>query len=386
MGNTSFVWPAMRNPQTPTANPTVKMNSHEPVRWVVPDLPTAEEILPYLRRIDETRWYSNFGPLEGEFREALVEAFFPDLQPDNITTACSGALAIEIALIAHQFPPGSRVLVPSYTFVATAAAIVRAGYIPVFADVDIDTLQLNPEHAGHLARVHGCAAVVPVGPAGMEIPTGPWDQFVEDSGIPVILDAAAGLGNQPIGRHLTVAFSLHATKPLGVGEGGLVISRNKELIARARSVANFGLENGRGQYSGTNAKMSEYHAAVGLAQLKRRDGILERRMAALRAFEQAYPEGNDLLKILTPSEKQPANLIVLFHEPQAKEFQQKLAQQNIETRRLYIPPVHRHPAYQHFPSAEPMNNCEKLSTGSLSFPAHFKFQVDTTKGCELNGA
>src|ERR1051326_693084 len=119
------------------------------LRYVVPDVPPADEILPYLREIDNNRWYSNFGPIETLFREEVARKFFPQLRSQHIVTASSGALAIETALIAHGLPLGSRVLMPSFTFVATAAAVVRAGSVPVFADVDINTLRLDPERAGH---------------------------------------------------------------------------------------------------------------------------------------------------------------------------------------------------------------------------------------------
>ena len=350
--------------------------SYQKILWVVPDLPSANEILPFLETIDNNRWYSNFGPLEKQFREELAQTFFPDLPPDNLTTASSGALAIEIALIAHGFPPGARILIPSYTFVATAAAVIRAGYVPIFADVEVESLQMPPESAARLARSHGCAAVVPVGPAGMEIPTAPWDAFVEDSGIPVILDAAASLGNQPVGNHLTVAFSLHATKPLGIGEGGLVVSRNTNLISRARTTANFGLEGGRGVLSGTNAKLSEYHAAVGLAQIQRRQSILHRRMDVLRLFESQAASFQDEFRLLTPSRKSPANLLVLFKENRAKATRERLAAAGFESRRLYIPPVHRHPAYLGFPCAEPLHQCEVLASRSLSLPCHFLMTPD----------
>src|SRR5688572_30618756 len=76
------------------------------LRYVVPDLPLADDILPFLRTIDQARWYSNFGPMERAFRREIANLFFPALDSQNIVTACSGALAIESALIAHSFPLG----------------------------------------------------------------------------------------------------------------------------------------------------------------------------------------------------------------------------------------------------------------------------------------
>jgi dTDP-4-amino-4,6-dideoxygalactose transaminase len=338
------------------------------VRYLVPDLPPADEILPYLREIDQSRCDSDFGPLEVAFRDEVAR-FFPGLSSDHIVTASSGALAIETALSAYGFPQGSRVLMPSYTFVATAAAVVRAGSVPIFADVDLETLALDPERAGHLAQTLGCSAVLPVGVAGMALATEPWEHFSEETGIAVIVDAAAGLGNQSISAHLTLAFSLHATKPFGIGEGGLVVSQREDVIHRARLATNFGVDEEKGFLCGTNARMSELQAAVGLAQLHRIVAMEMRRNRILATYRRVLSELSEI-KLLMPVEKNPSNLIVMLPQPRVRELEGKLADAGIETRRLYVPPVHRHPAYLGYQCAEPMVNGESLSTHSLSLPCH----------------
>jgi dTDP-4-amino-4,6-dideoxygalactose transaminase len=340
------------------------------IRYVVPDLPSADEILPYLRQIDEFHWYSNFGPLEQAFRARTAETFFPGLTAQNIITASSGALAIETALIAHDFPLGARVLMPSFTFVATAAAVVRAGCVPIFADVDPDTLALDPARAGYLARILGCSAVVPVGVAGMGLPTVVWEAFAEETGIAVVVDAAGALGNQCMSPQLTLAFSLHATKPFGIGEGGLVVSTREHVISKARVATNFGLEDGKGTICGTNAKMSEYHAAVGLSQLKRLRTISGRRTRVLETYAKLMLPLAPRVRILTPLENNPANLIVMFSKPIVSKLVARLSGVGIESRRLYLPPVHRHPAYVGYDCAEPLIHSERLWTHSLSLPCH----------------
>ncbi len=351
----------------PDAAPSV---SPYRLRYVMPDLPSADEILPYLRQIDANRWYSNFGPLEQAFREGLAKRFFPDVSAEHIITASSGALAIETALIAHNFPLGARILMPSLTFVATAAAVVRAGCVPIFADVDPDSLALNADRAGYLARILGCSAVVPVGVAGIGLPIADWDSFAQDTGMGVIIDAAGSLGNQKISPYITLAFSLHATKPLGVGEGGLVVSTRREILAKARVATNFGLDEGRGVICGTNAKMSEYHAAVGLAQLNRLHTIQARRKVVLETYGQMLSPLAPQIKMLTPVKSNPANLIISFHRPVVNKVVTRLSSAGIESRRLYLPPVHRHPAYVGYSCAEPLVQSEHLWAHSLSLPCH----------------
>src|SRR5689334_13977749 len=97
---------------------------------LVPDMPSADELLPYLRRIDASRWYTNFGPLvdelERELRESLGEA-----SQAALTTVANCTLGLELALAASGLAPGARVLLPALTFVATGMAVRRAGYTPV---------------------------------------------------------------------------------------------------------------------------------------------------------------------------------------------------------------------------------------------------------------
>ena len=105
------------------------------IACLVPDLPAAEAILPYLREIDAARWYTNFGPLATRFEARAAALVGADPPPHCVATA-SGTLALECALRALDLPAASRVLVPAFTFPATALAVLSAGHVPVLADVD----------------------------------------------------------------------------------------------------------------------------------------------------------------------------------------------------------------------------------------------------------
>ena len=130
---------------------------------LVPDMPSADELLPYLRRIDGTRWYSNFGPLTRELESALGSIFTEhNARPVTLTTVSTATAGLELTLIALDLPPGARVLVPALTFVASATAIVRAGHPPVIADVDAHSWLLTPAIAREAARSVELAAVMPV--------------------------------------------------------------------------------------------------------------------------------------------------------------------------------------------------------------------------------
>lgn len=257
--------------------------------WVpllVPDMPSPETLLPWLERMHAARHYSNFGPLVQELEYSVAQKF--GLEPEQVTTVANATQGLELALQALELPPGSRVLVPALTFVATATAVVRAGHVPVLADVDAATWLLTPEIARSACTRMCINAVLPVATFGMPHGMQAWQQFERDTGLPVIIDAAAAYGSQWLqGAEGTLVFSLHATKSLPAGEGGLVVSTRPGLAAKVRQLSNFGinldpattLPVGTLASLGTNAKMSEYHAAIGLASLQKWELHAQQRQA-----------------------------------------------------------------------------------------------------------
>lgn len=233
-----------------------------------PLLPTAKRIGVYLERIETGRWYTNFGPLAQLFTERLCAHF---AAPQGaVVLSANGTLGLATALMASRAPEGRLCAMPSWTFAATAHAARVAGLEPFFVDVDPDTWALAPDRVGKiLAMAPGpVAAVVVVAPFGAPIDPAPWIRFRDAHGIPVVIDAAAGFDTaRP--SPLPTLVSLHATKIMGIGEGGFVLCDDLDLADDIRARTNFGFAGGRqAQAASLNAKMSEYQAAVGLAALE----------------------------------------------------------------------------------------------------------------------
>ncbi|MDR0225020.1 MAG: DegT/DnrJ/EryC1/StrS family aminotransferase [Burkholderiaceae bacterium] len=260
--------------------------SQEWVPLLVPDMPSPQVLMPWLERMHAARHYSNFGPLVRELESEFARRF--DMPTDGLTTVSNATLGLELVLQALDLAPGSRVLLPAFTFVATATAVVRAGHVPVLADVDPDCWLLTPDMARAACSLTRVDAVLPVATFGMPHDMQAWQQFEQDTGLPVVIDAAAAYGSQWLrGAQGTLVFSLHTTKSLPAGEGGLVVSTRPGLAARVRQLSNFGinldpragLPLGSLASMGTNAKMSEYHAAIGLASLQVWEAHAGRRLA-----------------------------------------------------------------------------------------------------------
>lgn len=231
-----------------------------------PRLPTAEAIFPYLQRIDEARWYSNFGPLVTEFEDRVTGRFQPGTQ---VVTCINATQALTITLQCLDLPPGGVVVLPAWTFVATAHAVMQAGLSPWFVDVDPETWMLDPaEVMAQARRLSGeVCAVIPVCAFGQLPDLARWREFRDETRVPVLIDAAAAFDTIHDAR-LPVCVSLHATKVLGLGEGGFMATEDAALALKFRQLTTYGFHGSRdSQVVATNAKLSEYAAAVGLAAL-----------------------------------------------------------------------------------------------------------------------
>ncbi len=324
-------------------------------RYLIPDLPSTAELEPYLRRIDETQWYTNFGPLVCEFEsrlKATLATRHPDLDAGHffLTTLSSGFDALEVGLRMLHLQRSRRVLVPAVTFCACPLAVQHAGLEVVFADIDAESWILTPRIARAAAARMELAAVMPVAAYGVPLPAAEWDTFFSDTGIPVLIDAAAAFEVQPLLKHGLVAHSLHATKPLGIGEGGILVGCDAHLIERARRYTNFGMIERVGSADGANTRMSEYHAAVGLVQLNRWSEIKGRRRHLLDLFRQHLEPLSERVS-LQPSivEAVVSCLMVLIKDRPQNQLLAEKDFNGIAFHRTYLPPLYRHPIFERLP-------------------------------------
>ena len=321
-------------------------------RLLIPDLPGADALLPWLKRMDNSRQYSNFGPLVQELEQTLAQhwptpavAGGNGLPPLHVVTLNTGTAPLERGMAALGLVKGGEVLMPAFGFPATAAAVLRSRLQPVFADVAPDVWQLTPAMARDAARQRRLALVMPVATFGCPLDAAAWDAFVDETGIPVLMDAAAALGHQAVGRRVAVSFSMHATKPFGIGEGGLLVTRDAGLAARVRQLSNFGFQDGQALVVGTNAKLSEFAAAVALAQWARWPTLQAGRSAQWSRYSVGL---SDLRGVRLQSGFEVGALpspVVLHLACDAGAVAAALERRGIETRRWYCPALHRHPAF-----------------------------------------
>lgn len=336
-----------------------------------PTVPSSSEILPYLQKVDAAAIYTNFGPLN----ESLIERINAEQKSKfsnaaySITTS-SGTLALELLISALNLKPGSRILLPALTFIATASAILRCGHIPVVADVDPHSWLLTTNSLDPAINLKKIGAVIPVTTFGMPVDIGAWSSWQKVTGIPVIIDAAGAFGGQSISKNISAIFSLHATKSFSTGEGGLIMTEHADLAKKLKKMSNFGIGT-KASTQGTNAKLSEYHAAVGHASLNSFNMIAQKRRDLFDSYRKRLQEnfGNALSFQTNTGVFAPSIFNIKFkNQTQRAHAEKEFSNNLIETRRWYQPLIQNHPDLAGIEAPVEMPHALELEKTVLGLP------------------
>lgn len=272
-----------------------------------------------------------------------------------------------------------RVVMPSFTFSASAHAVMWAGGTPDFADVEPERATLDPDALGDL--LDGASAVSATHIYGTPAQVEALQQLADGAGIPIVYDAAHALGSArrgtPVGRFGTAEiFSLSPTKVVVAGEGGLVSTTDPDLAAKLRMGRDYG---NPGDYDtrfcGLNARMSELHATVALSSFARLDEHVSTRVALVDHFEKAVA-GVPGLRVVRPEEGDTSTFkdLTVVVDPNAfgmaaPQLQQALKADGIDSRRYYHPPIHRQHSYAgRWAAPRPLPVTDELAGSVLSPP------------------
>lgn len=349
-----------------------------------PALPRAEDLLPYLTRIDDSRVYTNYGPLAVELEQRIAALL--QLPAGGVTSASSGTVALIGSILGTAGHPRAErdlALLPDYTFVATASAVEQCGYRPHLADVNRDNWALDPESALSDALLDRIGLVVPVAPYGRPVPQEPWVAFRVKTGIPVVVDGAASLETilgspDEFTGPLPVALSFHATKGFSTAEGGCVISSDVELVARVMQALNYGFRGGRESLvAGTNGKLSEYHAAIGLAELDGWDARAEAtRQTVTRYRQRMAAAGLDSHFIAAPEIGSSYALFRCTDAAESERLRRALAEAGIASRLWYEAGLHRHAYFQGCSRQADLRTTEAIAPCVIGLPMAVDLSAD----------
>lgn len=310
-----------------------------------PALPPLNEYVEEIRTIWENRWLTNSGPLHQELNQKLAAY----LGVENLALFANGHTALELGIGALELQ--GEVITTPYTFASTIHAILRNGLTPVFCDIDPETLTIDANKIEALITERTCA-VLGVHVYGTPCDIDKIDKIAGKHGLKVIYDAAHCFGERlhgaGIGQFGDISmFSLHATKAFHTVEGGALCAGDAALTAKVDRIKNFGFSSEEeAEDVGTNAKMSEFHAAMGLCNLRHIDDYLENR----RRIAERYTErlrGIDGIGLLPEIPGLTRNYIyypILLKKPyrlSRDELKDCLAEQGVLTRKYFYPLVSR---------------------------------------------
>lgn len=328
----------------------------EPLHVGRPNIGNEAHFMRLAADMFERRWLTNNGPFVQEFEMRLAA----HLGVKHVVAMCNGTIALEIAIRALGFT--GEVIVPSYTFIATAHALFWQGITPVFADIDPSTHTLDPAAVRRMITPR-TTGIIGVHLWGRGCPVGELQEIADEHGLKLMFDAAhafgCSIGNRSIGSYGEAeVFSFHATKFFNTFEGGAVATNNDVLAEAIRLMRNFGFAGYDNViHPGTNGKMIEVCAAMGLVNL---DGI-EQVVAANRRNYLAYRETIDAirgLRIMPFTETERNNFQYVVMEVGAEcrasrdEIIAALHAENVLARRYFWPGCHKMKPYRDlFPHA-----------------------------------
>jgi dTDP-4-amino-4,6-dideoxygalactose transaminase len=305
------------------------------------------------------------------------------------TTNCTTALQLALALLDLQ--PGDEVIVPSFTFVATANAVIHAGGVPRMVDVQPDTWNIDP-HAAERAINSRTRAILPVDQFGLAADLDAINDIAARHNLRVVEDAApslgAAIGNRRVGGISEVTcFSFHPRKTITSAEGGMIVTNSDEIAERCRllrshaaSVSDLARHASDDviveEYpeAGFNFRMSDLHAAVGLAQFERLDWLIERRRALAARYDAEFA---GLEAVTFPGWREgylhtyQSYCIVLADRAPLDQRQamRALKARGITTRRGCMA-IHQEPYFVQRYGAMRLPESERLADGSITIPLY----------------
>lgn len=249
--------------------------SKKPFHVGSPNLGPKESLMQMLSEVIDRNWLTNDGPLLREFELKLAQK----MEVNHCIAVSNGTLALELAIRSLNLK--GEVILPSFTFIASAHALQWHGIRPVFCDIDPETFCLDPEHV-ESAITDKTTAIMGVHIYGRACDTTALERIANKHNLHLVFDAAHAVGcsqnGHPIGGFGTCeVFSFHATKVFNTIEGGAITTNNKALADRLRRARNFGFPGDERDIVvelGTNAKMNEFCAAVGLTNLGSLDDFI----------------------------------------------------------------------------------------------------------------
>lgn len=351
-----------------------------------PTLPAAEELLAEMNAVLSSGRVT-VGP-----RVAALERDVCDRTGARNTIAVSsGTSALMLLLKALKLPAGSEVITPSFTFAATAQALLWNGLKPVFCDCDPETFTMDPAAAQALITER-TSAIYPVCIFGLPGDLDAYQKLADEHGLKLLYDSAQGLGSTYKGKGVGCfgqgeAFSLSPTKVVTAMEGGLITTNDDDLATQLRFMRDYGKapDGENMNWLGLSARMSEINAVVARWSLSRIDTWISSRAAIKERYRDRLSSVSGISYQGAPIDRQSShNYIVILLDPEVSrvtrdQLYQLLKADGIQTKRYFYPALHNQTLFK---AIEPdcgrrLPNSEMVSARSLALPMYSHMPMDT---------
>jgi dTDP-4-amino-4,6-dideoxygalactose transaminase len=335
-------------------------------------LASTQQLADALSDVFDSGWLTNDGKCVHQLEQLICER----LCVRNCVAVANGTLGLELAATSLMSKHG-EVIVPSFTFIATAHALSWLGYTPVFAEVDNMTHVLSPADVeAHItSRTVG---ILGVHLWGTPCAVRPLTEIAKKYSIPLFFDAAHAFlcadAYIPIGNFgACEVFSFHATKFFNTVEGGAITTDDDTLAQRLREMRNFGFP-GTGvtyvQRGGINAKLSEVHAAIGIENWSILNNVILRNMGNYARYQRNL-NGCGGISVYEHSGNRNYQYVVITltdKNTSADVLARMLKAENVLARRYFSPPCHLQEPYRYVPRSGTLKNTEALSKQTLVLP------------------
>lgn len=340
-----------------------------------PYLPQIEDFKRGCEEIWSNQWLTNNGPMLQRFQAELSR--YLDVPDTNLALFNNGTLALELGYYAMGVAGGDVITTP-FTFVATSHALKRIGANPVFADIDSETLCLSPKAAEKLITPR-TKAIVPVHVYGNVCDVEGFERLGEKYGVKIIYDAAHAFGVKGVATCGDMSmFSFHPTKLFHSCEGGLLVFKDAAVQEKLFELRNFAIHSETECVDiGSNAKMNELQALMGLECLKKIDELLDYRKKIYEAYAEVLTDC-PYVKLL-PHSQNKAYVPVFFKDFETRErvYAELKEKCNVFTRRYFYPLLTDFAPYVYAKGTCPI--AEDLASRVLTLPTYYGLPFEDVK-------
>ena len=350
------------------------MDTEYKVNLIRESMPSYDDYCKLIKVIWDNQWMTNSGPLHNQLEEELSKY----LGTKHCFLYTNGHMALEAAIQAFKLK--GEIITTPFTFISSTSAIIRSGLVPKFVDIDSTRLTIDPK-AIEKSITDNTSAILGVHVYGIPCDVDAISDIAERYGLKVIYDAAHAFGVKYNGKSIgsygdASIFSMHATKVFNTAEGGAITFSDDAYESNLKNIRNFGFcSKTDADLIGFNAKMSEFHAGVGLCNLKTIDQCIQNRRAVCERYRKNF-EKCDSIRMLTIPHGTVYNypyfpILLTEHSKITRdELFSSLDARGIQTRKYFYPLTYDFTGIKEVVGTIKCPNAEKISKKILCLPLY----------------